>query len=98
VPLVPRPSDVLTVVSDAFGVGVSVLKSRTRSYEVCVARHVAMWLLQMHVNMTLPGIGAVLGSRHHTTVLHGIRRIEHRQRSDQWFGEMLEQLGNRLFH
>lgn len=96
--IVPKAVDVLAVVDAAFGVRVSVLKSRTRSYEICVARHVAMWLMQMHVNMTLPGIGTELGGRHHATVLHGIRVIEHRQRSDQWFSEMLEQLGRRLFH
>jgi chromosomal replication initiator protein len=96
--IVPKTADVLSVVSTTFGVRVSVLTSRTRSYEICVARHVAMWLMQMHANMTLPRIGKELGGRHHTTVLHGIRRIEHRQRSDQWFGEMLEQLGQRLFH
>jgi DnaA-like protein len=41
-----------------------------------------MWFARRHTTFSLPRIGKALGGRHHTTVLHGIRAIRRRLRTD----------------
>lgn len=40
------------------------------------ARHIVMWLAKRHTMTSLPQIGRWIGRRDHTTVLHGIRKID----------------------
>lgn len=72
-----RPSDadvVLEQVARESGVPVAELVGRSRARYVVWARHRAMARLRDE-GWSLPAIGEVFG-RDHTTVLHGIRRME----------------------
>ena len=85
-PLVPRPSDVLTVVSDAFGIPVDILRGRNRSYCVSAARQVAMWLMHRRAGITL---GRIAGTflRDHSTAWYGVRRVDAVRKDDLQFGD-----------
>jgi hypothetical protein len=52
------------------------LLSHRRASHVCYARHVAMYLGKSLTRHSLPALGRRFGGRDHTTVLHGIRKIE----------------------
>jgi chromosomal replication initiator protein len=66
---------VLQVVSRHYNIDVSVLKSRRRSHNVALARHVAMYIMREELHCSLPQIGQILGGRDHTTVLYGYDKI-----------------------
>ena len=68
--------DVITAVLQHFGVTRRELTGRTRTKEIVLPRHVAMFLLRDETEASLLEIGGELGGRDHTTVLHGIRQIE----------------------
>jgi chromosomal replication initiator protein len=73
----PRPTaqQVQQAVALAFGVPAEALLAKRRDREVALARQAAMYLLREETGASLAEIGAALGGRDHTTVLHGCEKI-----------------------
>ncbi|MEW9918031.1 chromosomal replication initiator protein DnaA [Marimonas sp. MJW-29] len=67
---------------------------RLRSY--ARPRQVAMYLSKQMTSRSLPEIGRRFGGRDHTTVMHGVRRIEELKQSDSQIAEDLELLSRAL--
>ena len=63
-------------VADHYNLRISDLTSARRARNVARPRQVAMYLAKMLTQKSLPQIGAGFGGRDHTTVIHGIRKIE----------------------
>ncbi|MCP4206552.1 MAG: chromosomal replication initiator protein DnaA [Shimia sp.] len=59
-------------------------------------RQVAMYLCKQLTSRSLPEIGRRFGGRDHTTVMHGVRRIEELRNSDGQIAEDLELLRRTL--
>ena len=59
-------------------------------------RQVAMFLCKQLTSRSLPEIGRRFGGRDHTTVMHGVRRIEELRSSDGQIAEDLELLRRAL--
>lgn len=59
-------------------------------------RQVAMYLAKTMTNRSLPEIGRRFGGRDHTTVMHGVRRIEELQVSDHQIADDIELLRRAL--
>ncbi|MBC7363066.1 MAG: chromosomal replication initiator protein DnaA [Candidatus Aminicenantes bacterium] len=64
------------VVSNHFKLKPSELKSKNNSPRVSFPRQIAMYLAKELTDNSLPEIGKKFGGKHHTTVLHSIRKIE----------------------
>ncbi len=67
---------------------------RLRSY--ARPRQVAMYLCKQLTSRSLPEIGRRFGGRDHTTVMHGVRRIEELKSSDGQIAEDIELLRRSL--
>lgn len=65
-------------------VSVADLRGPARTKTIAHARHEAFWILRQTTSISLPHIGQWFGSRHHTTVLHGVRA--HAQRMEGGVG------------
>lgn len=52
------------------------LKGPKRDASLVKARQVAMFLLKKELRLTLVEIGNILGGRDHTTVMHGVEKVE----------------------
>ena len=76
------PDQVLAAVSQYFGVALDALLARRRDKETVVPRQVAMYLMREEAGSSLSDIGARLGGRDHSTVLHGCERIAELLASD----------------
>jgi chromosomal replication initiator protein len=61
------------------------LRSKNRNKELVLARQIAMFLMKKMTNKSLRDIGSFLGSRDHTTVKHGLCKIEEQTRRDESF-------------
>jgi chromosomal replication initiator protein len=59
-------------------------------------RQVAMYLSKQLTTRSLPEIGRRFGGRDHTTVMHGVRRIEELKAHDHQIAEDLELLRRAL--
>lgn len=74
------------------GLTAADLVGSSRSRQVSQARGMAMYLARRLTQKSLQSIGAALGGRDHTTVLHGIRVTEVRRSRDPGVAADIEQL------
>jgi chromosomal replication initiator protein len=63
------------------------LKSKNNSPEVAFPRQIAMYLSKELTNNSLSEIGKKFGGKHHTTVIHSIRKIEKLRIEDTEFNK-----------
>jgi chromosomal replication initiator protein len=70
-------------VAEYYQLKVTDLKSRNNSKSVAMPRQVAMYLCKSLTHASLPEIGRSFGGKHHSTVIHSIRKVEDlRKRND----------------
>jgi len=81
-------------VADYYHLKLHELKSRNNSKSVAMPRQVAMYLCKSLTHASLPEIGRSFGGKHHSTVIHSIKRVdEMRKKSvdfDKQVGNLLE--------
>lgn len=68
--------DVIKSVCDYYHVKPTLLKGPKRDASIVKARQVCMYLLKHELGLTLAEIGNLLGGRDHTTIIHGVDKIE----------------------
>jgi chromosomal replication initiator protein len=76
-------------VSDYYQLKLGELKSRNNSKSVAMPRQIAMYLCKTLTNASLPEIGKSFGGKHHSTVIHSIRKIEHLRKRDGDFNTLI---------
>jgi chromosomal replication initiator protein len=52
-------------------------------------RQIAMYLCKSLTHASLPEIGRSFGGKHHSTVIHSIRKVEELRKSDQDFNTLI---------
>ena len=78
----------LKFVADYYGVRPSELKTTSNSRNVVIPRQVAMYLCKNLTSASLPDIGRAFG-KHHSTVIHSIRKVEEDRRRDTDFNSQI---------
>lgn len=68
--------DVIKIVCSFYDVKSTQLKSPKRDAFLVKARQVAMYLLKKELGLPFVEIGNILGGRDHTTVIHGVEKID----------------------
>jgi chromosomal replication initiator protein len=70
-------------VGEQFGLREQDLKMRSNSKAIAFPRQIAMYLVKQLTSASLPEIGRQFGGKHHTTVLHSIKKIEILRRTEK---------------
>jgi chromosomal replication initiator protein len=73
---VVTPERVVQIVSEYYGVDLDQLRGQKRERQVVVPRQIAMYLMRAETDVSLVRIGAELGGRDHSTVLHACDKID----------------------
>jgi chromosomal replication initiator protein len=76
-------------VSDYYQLKVIDLKSRNNSKSIAMPRQIAMYLCKNLTNASLPEIGRSFGGKHHSTVIHSIKKIEALRQNDGDFNTLI---------
>ena len=76
------PEYIISVVSEHYGVTSADLCGNKRNAKIVMPRQVSMYLCREIISTPLQYIGKCLGNRDHTTVMHGIEKIEHELEND----------------
>ena len=76
-------------VSDYYQLKLIELKSRNNSKSIAMPRQIAMYLCKNLTNASLPEIGRSFGGKHHSTVIHSIRKIEDLRQRDGNFNSLI---------
>jgi len=72
-------------VADQFGVKITELKAKNNSKTVAEPRQIAMYLIKTLTGASLPEIGKAFGGKHHSTVIHSVRKIDTLRKRDPDF-------------
>jgi chromosomal replication initiator protein len=76
-------------VSDYYKLKIVELKSRNNSKSVAMPRQIAMYLCKALTHASLPEIGRSFGGKHHSTVIHSIRKVEDLRKKDVDFNNLI---------
>ena len=76
-------------VSEYYQLKLADLKSRNNSKSIAMPRQVAMYLCKNLTHASLPEIGRSFGGKHHSTVIHSIRKVEALRKQDGQFNTLL---------
>jgi len=76
-------------VADHYSLKISELKAKNNSKSVAVPRQIAMYLTKSLTGASLPEIGKEFGGKHHSTVIHSIRKIEDLRKQDPDFDRLI---------
>jgi chromosomal replication initiator protein len=76
-------------VADYYQLKLHDLKSRNNSKSVAMPRQVAMYLCKMLTHASLPEIGRSFGGKHHSTVIHSIKRVEQQRKGSAEFNTLV---------
>jgi len=79
-------------VAERFGLQPAQLKQKTNAHEISRPRQIAMYLCKELTGASLPEIGRHFGGKHHTTVLHAIRKVEELRRSDPEINRLIHSI------
>ena len=73
---------ILRAVAAKFDLQASQLKQKSNTRAIAYPRQIAMYLVKELVHASLSEIGHVFGGKHHTTVLHSIKKIDRLRAKD----------------
>jgi chromosomal replication initiator protein len=76
-------------VADYYQLKVADLKSRNNSKSVAMPRQIAMYLCKFLTHSSLPEIGRSFGGKHHSTVIHSIKKVEDLRKKDGHFNNTI---------
>jgi chromosomal replication initiator protein len=90
------PGIIINVVAEVLKVTPEELKSTSRRREISHARHIAMYLMRQHTDLSLPRIGEEFGGKDHTTVMYSCDKIAKQLKQDTQISQMVSQLSDRI--
>ena len=83
-------------VSEHYDIRLSDMLGPKRTRSLARPRQIAMWLCKQLTSRSLPEIGRKFGKRDHTTIMHGVRKIDELRQSDSQIADDLELLRRAL--
>jgi chromosomal replication initiator protein len=76
-------------VSDYYQLKMGELKSRNNSKSVAMPRQIAMYLCKSLTHASLPEIGRSFGGKHHSTVIHSIKKVDELRKRNPDFNTLI---------
>jgi chromosomal replication initiator protein len=93
----PTLEGVLEAASLYFGIGIAELIGRGRSAPLALQRQIVMYVMREETGASYPQIGEILGSRDHSTVMHGCDKVTEEISTSSELGRQVNELRNRLY-
>ena len=94
-PLSPR--QIVDKVAKYYNITSKELCSRSRVANIKNARQVAMFIISKELNLSTNKIAAEVGVKDHTTVMHGVRKIENDLKLNFTLRDQIEEIKEKLY-
>jgi chromosomal replication initiator protein len=91
-----NPLDIMRTVCEQLEIDLKEVKSSKRNYDIAYARQICMYLLKDILNLQLIKIAKHVGRNDHTTVMHGINKIEQMMKNDLDTARLVAELKGRI--
>lgn len=90
------PREVVTIVSNFYNINEALIYDKTRRKEVVETRQIIMYILREEYNISYPVIGAELGGKDHTTIIHSYKKVKKELAENPKLIQELDELKNML--
>lgn len=87
-----NPLDIMNKVCEVLEIDLKDVKSAKRHYDIAYARQICMYLLKDILNLQLIKIAKHVGRKDHTTIIHGISKIEKLIEKDQDTARLIQEI------
>ena len=87
---------IINIVADYYSLTPNQLKSKTRTGQIALARHIAMYLIRYTLDVPLKKIGDSFGGKDHTTVMNAISKVEKELKTDGALKAAIDELKARI--
>jgi chromosomal replication initiator protein len=84
------------MVCDHYGLRPADLKSKNNSQKIALPRQIAMFLIKYHTSSSYPQIGQFFGGKHHTTVIHSVKKVDRLMKKDRDFNNFIDNFSRTL--
>lgn len=88
---------IVEAVCDFYDIEKEKIFSSSRKQEVCLPRHVAMYLLREELNKSYPSIGDFFKGRDHTTAMHAFKKISKKVEEENKLSEEINLIRQRIY-
>lgn len=89
-------STISNTVAEYFKIPIGDIKGKTRKKDVTLARHIAMYMSHKILRLTLEEIGFFFSNRDHSTVIHGIKKIEDLVKKDSTISHKIYEIESKI--
>lgn len=79
-------------VSNIYNISQEDIYGKSRKAEIVQARQLSIYLAQLHTRLSVSKIGLLIGNKNHATVLHSIKAIKNRLKTDKALKEQIDEL------
>lgn len=87
-----KPQDVIHTVSAYYDLKPSHIKGPSRKQNIALARQIVMYLLRKRLHLNLEEVAFLTKRKDHTTVLHGVSKIENLALHDEPFRQEIDRI------
>ena len=89
-------SKIINIVADFYNLSPSQITGKIRTGQIALARHVAMYLIRINLDVPLKRIGDMFGGKDHTTVMNAIQKVEKGLTTDEGLKAAIDELTKRI--
>ena len=90
------PELIMQTVAEHFNIQTSDIISKKRSHDIAYPRQICMYLCKKMTDQSLVKIGEIIGKRDHSTVIHGIEKIEKDLEKDPELSKVIEVITKKM--
>lgn len=90
------PERVQEIVASYYNIRPEDMVGSKRSNNIAYPRQIAMYLSRQMLDISLPKLGEHFGGRDHTTIIHGINKIQENLKTDKNLQTVIFELENRI--
>ena len=87
---------IISMVAEHYNVSTADLCGNKRSSKIVMPRQVAMYLCREILAIPLKNVGQYLGNRDHTTVMHGVEKIEKELQTNEQLQSTIDTLKKKI--
>ena len=88
--------DIIHLATEFFSLPKEELLGPCRTKDLVMARHITMYALREHTDLSLPTIGGLFDGRDHTSVLHAVNKITEKMQTDNGIHSQVLKLTNQI--
>lgn len=84
-----HPDQIIKNICSYYNIKETLIKGQKRNASIVKARQITMYVLKNELSLSYAEIGNILGGRDHTTIMHGVEKIEKLLLNKVFLGEVM---------